>query len=207
LWEKGRKYNHHAQTHHGVGKKLGDLWCWYYAYWFYKPFLTAFFAAYLTPAGYTERATSTDTPRTSSPQLILSAVKEDVGVFSFNRAVAPFFHAAVDFFVEGADRSRAYAAFPEGFGDALHGPYGDAGKYISTNASSTEHSRRRYRSIMAVSKGSLRSLGIRSVTSPARVCSFRFIAAGTTVDTFGTANAVGLGLQESVQRFLERWSE
>jgi hypothetical protein len=33
------------------------------------------------------------------------------------------------------------------------------------------------------------------------------VAAGTTVDTFGTANAVGLGLQESVQRFLERWSE
>jgi hypothetical protein len=33
------------------------------------------------------------------------------------------------------------------------------------------------------------------------------VAAGTTVDTFGTANAGGLGLQEAVQRFLEQWSE
>src|SRR4029434_7503885 len=46
-------------------------------------------------------------------------------------------------------------------------------KYISTSASSTELSRRRYRSMIAVSKGTERSFGICSVTSPALVCSLR----------------------------------
>ena len=42
-------------------------------------------------------------------------------------------------------------------------------KYISISASSTELSRRRYRSTIAVSKGTERSFGIFSVTSPALV--------------------------------------
>ncbi len=46
-------------------------------------------------------------------------------------------------------------------------------KYISMSASSTDVSRRRYRSIIAVSKVWRRSFGMRSCTSPAFVCSLR----------------------------------
>jgi hypothetical protein len=46
-------------------------------------------------------------------------------------------------------------------------------RYISTNDSSTEASRRRYRSIIAVSKGKLRSFGTCSVTEPDFVSSLR----------------------------------
>jgi len=46
-------------------------------------------------------------------------------------------------------------------------------KYISTRASSTDDSRRRYRSMITVSNGSLRSFGTFSLTSPALVSSLR----------------------------------
>ena len=46
-------------------------------------------------------------------------------------------------------------------------------RYISTSASSTEDSRRRYRSMIAVSNGKLRSFGTFRLTSPALVCSCR----------------------------------
>ena len=46
-------------------------------------------------------------------------------------------------------------------------------RYISTSASSTYASRRRYRSMIAVSNGNVRSLGTFSVTSPAFVFSLR----------------------------------
>ena len=46
-------------------------------------------------------------------------------------------------------------------------------RYISTRASSTEASRRLYRSIVAVSNGNRRSFGTRSFTSPALVSSLR----------------------------------
>jgi hypothetical protein len=45
--------------------------------------------------------------------------------------------------------------------------------YISIKDSPTELSRRRYRSMIAVSNACCRSLGIFSVTEPAFVCSFR----------------------------------
>jgi len=46
-------------------------------------------------------------------------------------------------------------------------------KYISTSDSSTDDSRRRYRSMICVSNGSFRNRGTLSMTSPALVCSFR----------------------------------
>jgi hypothetical protein len=46
-------------------------------------------------------------------------------------------------------------------------------RYISIRVSSTELSRRLYRSMIAVSSGSFRSRGTFSVTSPALVCSLR----------------------------------
>ncbi|TWT95166.1 hypothetical protein Pla108_33080 [Botrimarina colliarenosi] len=46
-------------------------------------------------------------------------------------------------------------------------------RYISINASSTEDSRRRYRSMICDSNGRLRKRGTFSFTSPAFVCSFR----------------------------------
>jgi len=46
-------------------------------------------------------------------------------------------------------------------------------RYISISASSTELSRRLYRSMIAVSSGSFRSRGTVSLTSPALVWSLR----------------------------------
>jgi len=83
--------------------------------------------------------------------------------------------------------------------------------YISIRASSTEDSRRRYRSIMAVSKGRLRSFGTVGVTSPTLVSRCRSwlparVPLRPSVRSYFRApqSSSALGIQQRVQRIVHR---
>ena len=76
--------------------------------------------------------------------------------------------------IEPTHRARAHPRAPQRFGDTSSTRRTlTPARYISISASSTDASRRRYCSMIAVSNGSVRSFGTLSVMSPASVWSFR----------------------------------
>ena len=88
--------------------------------------------------------------------------------------VPPVLNMDIGCLVQFTDDGGRDLAAPQRLGDALYPVHGNTlARYISMRASSTLLSRRRYRSMMAVSKDTPLSRGIWSVTSPEAVVRFR----------------------------------
>jgi hypothetical protein len=102
-----------------------------------------------------------------------SAVKKHVRKEALNHSRPPGFNMPVDLLIQPADRAGTDPGAPQRFPDICTRRILTRAKYISTNVSSTEASRRRYRSMIPVSNGNRRSFGIFSVTRSTCVSRFR----------------------------------
>jgi len=125
------------------------------------------------PPSFTPTATNTDTFRTSPPQLRFSQIPSS-HVYTCCPSIFRLRHSSIrpESFWFSSLIVEELTRLPHSASVMSSTRRTDTpARYISINASSTELSLRRYRSMICVSNGRLRSFGIRSTTSPAFVCS------------------------------------